>query len=216
METLLKDGPSGLSKIKNYITVSFLLLTGFIVGQQTYDNFEGNSLVCYNIKKGGSIDTTATNPAPDKINSSGKCARYVRGKYRYDNIKMCTKTKLTGIADYATYLGQPAKIKMKVYTNAPVGTLVEIHLQKKSGNAYPEGTFAQFQAYTTVSGAWEELEFKFAETPKGSQTSADEIEQVTLLFNPNSTDKEIFYFDDISGPGFIASNASTTKGPETK
>ncbi|MCE3226363.1 MAG: putative beta,3-glucanase [Bacteroidetes bacterium] len=216
METQGQNSLKGLIKFKNFMAISFLLFSAFALGQKTYDDFEGNSTVCYNIKKGGSIDTTASNPSPDKVNASAKCAMYTRGKQRYDNIKMCTKTKLADVPSYATYLGQPAKIKMKVYTDAPVGTLVEIHLQKKAGNAYPEGTYAQFQAYTTKSGAWEELEFKFAETPKGSQTSAEEIEQVTLLFAPNTTDKVTFYFDEVTGPGFSTNNATVTKDQGTK
>jgi hypothetical protein len=211
MKTQLNNSLSKLGKVKRSLAASFLLFTGFAFAQQPYDNFEGNSVVCYNVKKGGALDTTAANPAPDKVNGSAKCAKYVRGKQEYDNIKMCTKAKLGDISSYATYLGQPSKIKMKVYTTAPVGTLVEIHLQKKTGNAYPEGTHSQFQAYTTKSGEWEELEFKFAETPKGSKTTAEEIEQVTLLFAPGSKSKDVFYFDDITGPAPVESS-STSQG----
>jgi hypothetical protein len=176
------------------------LHAGFSAGQQAYDNFEGNSVVCYNVQRASQLDTVAVNPAPDKVNPSGYCAKYVRGRLRYDNIKICPKGKLASVENYATYEGEPPKIKMKVFTTAPVGSMVEIQLGKKEGNPYPEAIHSQFQAFTTVTGAWEELEFRFAVTPKGSETSVKNINQVTVLFNPNTNSTDTWYFDDITGP----------------
>jgi len=80
--------------------------------------------------------------------------------------------KLADVSPFATYLGIPPKIKMKIYTTAPVGTLVEILLGSKNGNNdYPAGTNSQYQAYTTVSNGWQQLEFKFSQIPQGSETS---------------------------------------------
>ena len=90
---------------------------------------------------------------------------------------------------------------MKIYTSAPAGTLVEILLGSKNrNNDYPAGTNSQYQAYTTVSNKWEQLEFKFSQIPQGSETSTKEVDQVTLLFNPNSSTSDTYYFDDITGP----------------
>jgi hypothetical protein len=89
---------------------------------------------------------------------------------------------------------------MKVLTDAPVGTLIEIQLGKTTGPAYPDGTHSQYQARTTVSGSWEELEFTFSQVPKGSQTTDREVNQMTLLFMPNSNKVATFYFDDLTGP----------------
>jgi hypothetical protein len=90
---------------------------------------------------------------------------------------------------------------MKIYTTAPVGTLVEILLGSRQGNNdYPAGTNSQYQAYTSVTNKWEELEFKFSQIPQGSETSTTQIDQVTLLFNPNSANSDKYYFDDITGP----------------
>lgn len=161
----------------------------------------------YDLKKAGKLDSAFLNPAPSSVNSSATCARYERSRIRFDNIKMSLSGKLTGINAYATYLGTPLKIKLKVFTTAPVGTLVEIHLGKNLGNAYPEGTHSQYQAITTISGKWEELEFKFSQIPKGSQTPATEVNQVTLLFNPYVNSGEMFYFDDLTGPTILNSGA---------
>jgi hypothetical protein len=172
---------------------------------QTYDDFEGNKVIHYSAKN-GVLDSVMKNPAPSDINKSEKCAMYVRNKtQKFDNIKMPFNGMMSDVSPYATYLGVPPKLKMKLYTTAPVGTLVEILLgDKTKNNTYPAGTNSQFQAYTTVTGQWEELEFKFAQIPEGSETPTTGINQLTLLFNPNSSTSDTYYFDEISGPTVIA------------
>ncbi|MCW3070398.1 MAG: hypothetical protein JWO44_288 [Bacteroidetes bacterium] len=193
----------GIKKFMAFI--SALMLVAPAVSQTVYDDFEGNKLLHYGAKN-GVIDTTVKNPAPNDINKSEKCAMYVRNRtQKFDNIKMPLNGKLADVSPFATYLGIPPKIKMKVYTTAPVGTLIEILLGDKSkNNAYPGGTNSQYQAHTTVSGAWEELEFKFAQIPEGSETPTDGVNQVTLLFNPNSASSDTYYFDDITGPAVVS------------
>jgi hypothetical protein len=186
----------------------FLFQVGFIFSQnqmQTYDNFEGKKVLHY-VSKSGMLDTAAQNPKSNEMYKKDKCAKYVRnGKMKFDNIKMNLTGKLSDVSSYATHAGMPPKIKMKVYTTAPVGTLVEIQLGKKDkGVSYPVGINSQFQAHTTVSNAWEELEFKFSQMPQGSETSATEIDQITLMFNPNSLTSDTYYFSDITGPSLVS------------
>jgi hypothetical protein len=180
---------------------SLMSFTLLFTGSQTYDNFEGSKSITYGVRT-GKLDTAANNPAPNKIDSSKKCAKYVRnGEKKFDNIKINLAKKLSSVDQYATYKGIPPKIKMKVYTTAPVGTLVEVLLGSKGrNNEYPAGTHSQYQAYTKTSGAWEELEFLFSQIPTGSLTKDSEIDQITLLFNPNSTSSDTYYFDDLTGP----------------
>ena len=202
---------SGVRPIINNSTKCIMLFSVFLLkmasmfGQsQNYDNFEGTKFLEYS-SKNGVLDTAVKNPNSNGINKSQKCALYVRnsGK-KFDNIKMNLAGKLTDVKGYATYVGIPPKLKMKIYTSAPVGTLVEILLGNKLGNnAYPEGTNSQYQAYTTVKNAWEELEFKFAQIPEGSQTATNSIDQITLLFSPNSSSSDTYYFDDITGPSVV-------------
>jgi hypothetical protein len=126
---------------------------------------------------------------------------------------------MADVNEYATYVGVPPKLKMKVYTNAPAGTLVEILLGNKNGNNdYPAGTNSQYQVYTTKTNQWEELEFKFSQIPQGSQTSTSQINQVTLLFNPNSSTSDAYYFDEITGPGLASGikEEPMAKTPEEK
>ncbi len=194
------------------ITIKYVLLLSVFLLQinsvnsqsQVYDDFDGKKLIFYGLKN-GVLDTVTQNPAPNSINSSSKCAMYVRNQTKkFDNIKINISGKLSDVSNYATYTGIPPKIKMKIYTTAPPGTLVEILFGKKLGNnAYPDGTNSQYQAHTTVSNAWEELEFKFAQIPEGSLTSTTQIDQITLLFNPNSSSSDTYYFDDLTGPSTI-------------
>ena len=183
-----------------------LLESAVICGQQVYDDFEGNSFVNYDSRRSG-ILRSVKNPAPDSVNPSKKCAKYIRSRTQYDNVKFEMPKALAGLEQYASY-EQPRVIKMKFYTTAPVGTLIEIQLGKSAGNPYPEGTHSQYLAHTTKSGQWEEIEFKFAETPKGSKTKATDVNQLTILFNPNSNDKSVYYFDEVMGPEFGEATAA--------
>src|SRR5687767_13198756 len=115
---------------KHLLLPAFLFCAGFtfLNQSQTYDNFEGSKSIYYGARS-GVLDTAAKNPALGKVDSSAYCAKYVRdAEKKFDNIKMVLPGKLADVSPYATYTGVPPKIKMKVYTNAPVGTLVEILL----------------------------------------------------------------------------------------
>lgn len=215
-----------LKSVQNKIKKPLLLFSilifqyGSVISQTlVYDDFEGNKSLRY-IEKSGVLDTLALNPAPNNINSSKTCALYVRNATKkFDNIKMSLSGKLSNVDVYATYIGIPPKLKMKVYTTAPAGTLVEILLGSKGrNNEYPAGTNSQYQAYTTVSNAWEELQFKFSQIPKGSETSTLQVDQITLLFNPNTSTSDTFYFDEITGPPLasekLESENSTVSSPE--
>jgi hypothetical protein len=163
--------------------------------------------------KTGVLDTLSNNPAPGKADSSRKCAKYIRNsEKKFDNIKMVVPGFLTDVSPYATYEGEPPRLRIKVYTTAPPGTLVEILLgNQKGNNDFPAGTNSQYQAYTTVSGQWEILEFKFSQIPKGSETATTRVDQITLLFNPNTTTSDTFYFDELTGPSVAENRSGTTK-----
>lgn len=199
---------SGIRTTKMFFAVLLFMCMfqiSVVFSQQRYDNFEGIKSVQYGPRT-GVLDTLVKNPAPNMVDSSTKCALYVRNSTKkFDNIKMVVLGKLAGVSEYATYTGIPPQLKMMVYTTAPVGTLVEILLGSKGrNNEYPAGTHSQYQAYTTTSNAWEELTFKFAQIPEGSETSASQIDQITVLFNPNTSTSDTYYFDNITGPVVVA------------
>ena len=190
-----------LSILKLSISLSFFQINFSNAQTICYDNFEGNKSISYSYKS-GKLDSSCTNPFPDKVNNSSKCAKYARNnEFKFDVIKMKLNGKLLDVSPYTTHYGIPPKLKMKLFSNAPVGTLIEVLFgNSQKNNAYPGGTHSQFQAYTTKKGEWEELTFTFAQIPEGSETSSVEIDQITILFNPNSMSKDTFYFDEITGP----------------
>ncbi|MDF2448432.1 MAG: glcA [Bacteroidota bacterium] len=203
-----------------FILAILMINSNEALGQKVaYDNFEGAKFIHYG-ERSGKLDTLARNPQKDSVNSSAKCAFYTRNaSKKFDNIKMSVHGRLTGVNEYATYLGIPPRFKMKVYTSAPAGTLVEILIGSKNGNNdYPAGTNSQYQTYTTKTNQWEELEFKFSQVPQGSETSFDQIDQVTLLFNPNSSTSDTYYFDEITGPSIIEKQGpiASPVSPEVK
>lgn len=194
-----------------------LLSINILFGQSVcYDNFEGKKNLFY-FDKSGVLDTASVNPGPNDVDSSKVCALYIRnGSKKFDNIKMSFSGKLLNVEKYATHLGIPPKISMKIYSTAPAGTLVEILLGSRGrNNEYPAGTNSQYQGHTTVSNAWEEIKFTFSQVPKGSETSFLEVDQITLLFNPNTNTSDTYYFDEITGPS-LAPKLSTKEESGTK
>lgn len=204
---------SSQTQIKNLALVLGLSWSAYACYSQelVYDNFEGNKFIHY-AEKFGVLDSMAKNPKPDEVNKSEKCGKYTRNaSKKFDNIKMQLPADLTDVSPYATHYGTPPKLKMKIYTSAPVGTLVEILLgNKHRNNEYPAGTNSQYQAHTTTTNQWEELTFTFSQIPEGSKTTTNQVDQVTLLFNPNSSTSDTYYFDDITGPALL----NVTKTPE--
>jgi hypothetical protein len=202
MKTKIKTGciKPGFPKTALAVFASFFVCAA--PAQRLYDNHEGQQMVHYQVaRNGGRFDSAAVNPKRDKVNNSQLCGMFSRSKVRYDYIKIIPLSKLGDVTPYMNYEPEGPKIRLKVYSNAPAGSLVEVQLgQRKAINAYPEGTHSQFQAYTKTSGEWEELEFTFSQVPKGSLTLAKDIDQVTLLFRPNSSQEYDFYFDDLTGP----------------
>ena len=196
---------------KTQLLISTLLLTtGLAFGQQKYDDFEGNKFQIFGASN-GKLDSACANPGAKGINTSAKCVKYTRAKeVKYDNIKIYPKAKLVDVSPFATYVGTPPKIKVKIYSTAPVGTKVELQLGKKGDNNYPSGVHSQYEAITTVQNAWEELTFTFSQIPKGSLVASTEVDQITLLFSPNSTSGDTFYFDDLIGPA-LASESPASK-----
>ena len=191
--------------MKKILTVIMIGCLPFITfAQQHYVDFEKVSLIKFGSVT-GKIDTTAKNPRTSEVNKSAKCAKYIRDKTtKFDNIKLYPVRKMSDLSAYATHEGFPSKISMKVYTNAPVGTLVEMQLGSQSNEAYPAGINSQFQSYTTVQNQWENMVFTFAQTPEGSQVSMTDVDMINLMFAPGAEDGSIYFFDDIMGPELIS------------
>lgn len=158
----------------------FLLIQGAFA-QSLPIHFEGDVGVSdFEDFDGGTFDLVA-NPAADAINASENVGQIVRnGGLIWSGSKMV----IDGFLDFT----ENNSISMKVYTTAPVGTVVKFKLE---GPAYTER-----DVLTTVSGAWEELSFDFTGAPLNS------FNTLVFMFDfgnvGNGSETSTFYFDDIN------------------
>lgn len=163
-------------------------------------------------EKTGQLDTLFKNPKPDEINLSDNCVRYKRNpsvKYDYIKLDINKDLKTSMIQHLQKAEKNMLKYRMKVFSNAPAGTTIELLVGKNIGEKdYPDGTYGHFRTKSSSSGKWEELEFEFIQTPQGSSVSAEQINQITLLFNPDTSSSDFYYFD-LNSITLSNSNAGT-------
>ncbi|MDF2436656.1 MAG: glycoside hydrolase family 16 [Bacteroidota bacterium] len=168
------------------------------IAQQNYNDFEGTKSSYFGFYS-GTLDSIFNNPATDMINNSLHCAKYQRDTMLYDNLQIHANNKLTDVANYATSNGA-AKIKMKLYTTAPVGSLIQLQLGSGTITSYPAGVHSEYTATTTVQNGWQQLTFNFAQIPAGSAVASNNVDKVVVLFRPNTVTSDTYYIDDLSGP----------------
>jgi len=183
-----------------------IILTFFSVqqisGQQTYCDFEGTKVITFGFHN-GVIDSAFANPAPNLVNSSSTCAKYIRDTALYDNIKIYPDTLLTDITTYAVNTPLAQKITMKLYSTAIAGTLVQLQLGLKSDDTYPSGIHSEYTTTTTAQNAWQDVTFDYFQSPLGSLVLPTQIDKVVLLFHPNSSARDTMYFDSLVGPELV-------------
>lgn len=175
----------------------------FIKAQQVYYDFEGIRNFNFGLCT-GNLDTNHSNVNPNNVNSSLSCAKYIRDTSTYDFIKFYPYNKLIDVTSYTNTVSGTPKIKMKIFTTAPIGTIVDIQLGIKSIDNYPAGIHSEYRTYTTKQNEWEELVFDFLQLTPGSMVNSDTINKIVLLLHPNSSDRDTMYFDDISGPELVS------------
>ncbi|MDQ3192570.1 MAG: T9SS type A sorting domain-containing protein [Bacteroidota bacterium] len=192
--------------MKKNLIIILALFPLFNYGQQLYNDFEVNGVREHVFGfRHGSLDTTFINMDDTGINNSVRCARYVRSDNAiYDIIHMRLLEKLSDVSNYSSSFSA-LKIKMKMYTEAPVGTPIELQLGSFINDSYPSGVHSVYVTQTSVQNEWEVLVFDFWETPFGSATPATSIDRITLLINPDpqTLKADTFYFDDLTGPAFL-------------
>lgn len=187
------------------LILTFIIFQGTMTGQQqNYCDFEGNNVINFGMYT-GTIDSMFVNPYPNLlINNSAHCAKYVRDTLMYDFIKMNTDMKLSDISAYADSMMGAPKFTMKVYSTAPVGTMLHLQLGTKSVESYPAGIHSEYLVLTTTQNAWEVVSFNYWKTNPSSSATASTIDKIVLLFNPGAITKDTMYFDDLKGPALVS------------
>jgi hypothetical protein len=189
------------------IISALLISAGITFAQQNYCSFEENNNLGFGYRD-GKLDSLSANPKVNKIYSGTHCIEYQRSANKFDNVKIHPQGKLEDVSGYATFHKSAQKLKMKVYSTAPAGTMIEVQFTKKGVDNYPKGVHSQFQAKTKKQNEWEEIVFDFVNHPEGSEVRANEIDEVIILFSPNTTATSKFYFSEFLGPMIIEAPAA--------
>jgi len=163
----------------------------------------------------GTYVAAATNPSATGLNTSAKVGQYTRNAAsQYDALALAS----TQIKDGSTYVAGQKAFAMDVYTSAPAGTVVSWQLESSASsnpNNYPTGRHSIYQAVVKQSNAWHTLTFTYANSPDAGTPDAD-VDNVVLLFAPNSTTGTVFYIDNLrsltaaTAPANVAPTVSLT------
>ncbi|MDQ3046930.1 MAG: T9SS type A sorting domain-containing protein [Bacteroidota bacterium] len=180
-----------------------ILITGQMKAQQTYCDFEGIKTMHFGLPT-GTLDSLTANSFPNAINTSANCAMYIRDTCLYDLLKIYPNSKMADVTIYANNSFSTPKIKMKVYSTAPAGTVVNLQLGKRSDDNYPAGVHSEYIASTTLENAWQTLSFNYYQSPSGSLTAPIDVDKIIVLFNPGFSTTDTLYIDDIMAPAQIS------------
>lgn len=144
----------------------------------------------------GAFTDLIANPHQDADNPSATVGRFIRsGGAPWAQ----TKILLTDFMDLSTL----SSISMKVYTTAPVGTLLKFKIES-------DGFANERDVNTTVSGAWETYTWDFAGDPPvyntltlmlGYATPNDASSNATFLFDDIEQVEPVLSVDDFNALG---------------
>lgn len=175
---------------------------GPVLGQYAIHNFDGiNNMTFVSGETDGTFTNNFNNPSVDAGNGSAKVGRYVRNAgVQFD---VLTATLNGKMLDVASYIAGTKKFTMKVRTDAPAGSVIELTLSTPAGLSgpsgnYPTGRHSVFRAYTTASNTWETLTFTYFYNPNAG-ASIDNLQKVFIGFKANSFTNNTWYFDDFQG-----------------
>ncbi|AXT53862.1 T9SS C-terminal target domain-containing protein [Aquimarina sp. BL5] len=143
----------------------------------------------------GEYTPNVTNPTPNDINNSAKVARYERGTFElYDVVSFNTNA----IEDSSPFIDGDNIFFMDVYTSAPVGTEISLSLENSEGSDsdFPAGRNSQYASVVKEQDQWHTIAFSYTTSPD-SGTSNLSINEISILFDPNSNTSETYYFDNL-------------------
>ena len=156
-----------------------LLFSGLSLAQNLPINFENNIVTSDFVDFDGGTASVLTNPQPGGINTSATVAQIVRNG---GTVWSGSKIYLASNLNFST----SNTITMKVYSSAPVGTVVKFKLEG-SGST-------ERDAITTVVNEWEELSWDFTGEPTNFNT-------LVFMFDfgniGDGSANSTFLFDDI-------------------
>ncbi|MBW1296656.1 family 16 glycosylhydrolase [Aquimarina litoralis] len=146
------------------------------------------------IFQNGVYTANVSNPAVNDVNSSSSVGRYIRdASSQYDVVSFSTSV----ITDSNPFKEGDQIFFMDVYTAAAVGTEITISLENQiaSENDFPLGRNSQYIGVVSQQNTWHTIAFTHASSPD-SGTSNLSIDEISILFDPNSNASDTYYFDN--------------------
>jgi hypothetical protein len=138
----------------------------------------------------GAISSVIPNPQMEAANMSSTVGQFVRsGGQAWAQSKLA----LTEFMDFSTL----SSISMKVYTDAPVGTLLKLKVESTDSGAANER-----DVLTTVTGAWETYSWDFAGDPPVYNVLTFMLGYATIN---DASANATFLFDDIQQSSSVLS-----------
>ncbi|MHA7056918.1 family 16 glycosylhydrolase [Aquimarina sp. M1] len=142
----------------------------------------------------GEYTSTVANPSPNGVNNSANVAQYERGAFEsYDVVSF----NIDVIEDSSPFIDGKNIFFMDVYTSAPVGTEVSLSLENREGsdNDFPAGRNSQYSSVVKEQNQWHTIAFSYTAAPDAG-TSNLSVDEISILFDPNSNASETYYFDN--------------------
>ena len=166
--------------MKYFYSLVFILTSFAGFSQSLPITFEGDITTSDFVDFDGGTAIVTSNVSLTGINTSPTVAQIVRdGGAIWGGSKILLSENL----DFSVL----TKISMKVFTTAPIGTIVKFKLEGS-------GPSIDVDATTTVSGQWEQLEWVFVGTPNN-------LNEIVFMFDfgnqGDGSTSSTFYFDDI-------------------
>ncbi len=167
--------------MSKYLLLSFFVFIFFDVNAQSLPiDFESDITINNFENFDGGTAEIVSNPLVNSINPSATVAKIIRNG---GTIWSGSKIALSNPLDFTSN----SAISMKVFTSAPIGTVVKFKLE---GNGETERDVT-----TTVSNEWETLTWDFTGAPT-------EFTDLVFMFDfgnvGDGTNTSTFYFDDIN------------------
>jgi hypothetical protein len=166
--------------MKTFILFIALLTSTITFSQSLPIDFEADITTSNFVDFDGGVATVMVNPQSNGINTSATVAQIIRDG---GQIWGGSKIELANNLDFSSF----NSITMKVFTSAPVGTVVKLKLESASNST-------ERDMNTTTTNEWETLTWDFTGTPA-------EFNTVVFMFDfgnvGDGSENSTFLFDDV-------------------
>ncbi len=167
-----------------------------LVLDKLYDDFQTNRIATYGPYT-GTLAQPVANPGPGRVNTSTLVGQYTRNAgSQYDDMYISN----IPVPNAMDYVQGKKELFVDVYTNAPVGSEIDMQLENTSlsfVNPFPSGRHSKYTAFTTRQNSWETLEFDYSQTISNSNTDMFSIDKMVLLPEPGNFTGSVYYFDNV-------------------